>query len=151
MRYQFSRGRLTPTEPRPQRNNPRWWLLLHFPSLRLRLSKYASVTLLCSVPLPSFVSCSLHLNRHSLDRGAHPHTHHQLLLRVSPVVQASWPLTITITSVTRGHRPLWLCPLPAAAHPVELSEHDPGLDDLVMFLCGICRGCIKCTHKTKHV
>lgn len=48
---------LTSTEPLPQRNNLRWWLLLHLPSLRLCLFNWASVTtLIFCVPLPPLVT-----------------------------------------------------------------------------------------------
>lgn len=38
--------RLTSAEPLPQRNNLKWWLLLHLPSLPLCLSSWACATLL---------------------------------------------------------------------------------------------------------
>lgn len=67
--------RTTSTQLLPQRNNPKWWLLLHFPSLPLCLSYYASVTLF-PVLLSLLLSLYTFMMSTSTDPRAHPDNTH---------------------------------------------------------------------------
>lgn len=113
---------LTQGWPRlPQRNNPKWWLLLHFPLLPLSLSYLDSVTLsfiCCLLPSLSPICCSLSTN-------THPHTHVPPTAPPASTICLLWSLRPDDSTNRRlCVLLLLLCPLLSAAPAVEFSGQD---------------------------
>lgn len=131
MRYQLSWCRLTQDWPRLSRchrgiilNDDCFYISLHFLCASLTMPLWLIYVLSHSLPLLLYLSLFSLITIPSTETNTHPHTCTTncvaCIAHRSPVIpQADW-----LHRQRHCFRP---CPLPTAAHPVELSEQDPGV------------------------